>query len=85
MLAVPLLVFDAKGIPATGREGIETAVEAGGKHMRESYQAWITTDPCRGAVRVIITAHNGVSEQSNFAMDEEPHETTERVRTTMDE
>ena len=51
-LKVLLTVFDTKGIPATRRQRIEAAVAAGGKHMRDSYEAWITTDPFRSGVRV---------------------------------
>jgi hypothetical protein len=42
-----LIVFDIKGIPATRRERIVSAVEAGGKHLPESYEAWITMDSPR--------------------------------------
>src|SRR5690349_14934358 len=51
---VPVIVFDTKGIPATRRERIETAVQAAGKHIKDSYEAWITTDPFLGGVRVLI-------------------------------
>ena len=42
--AMPLTVFDTKGIPATRRELIEAAVEAGGKHVAAPYEAWIAAD-----------------------------------------
>jgi len=54
-LTVPLLVFDTKGIPATRRERIQTAVEAGGNRMRESHEAWIASDPFRSGLRVQAT------------------------------
>ena len=82
---MPLLVFDAKGIPATRRERIENAVVAAGKHLRESYEAWITADPFRGGVRVLITGPQGFERSVQFAIDEEPVEITERVRATLDE
>jgi hypothetical protein len=50
-----LLIFDTKGIPATRRERIQAAVEAGGKHINGPYEAWITTDPFHGGVKVLIT------------------------------
>ena len=48
---MPLTVFATKGVPATRRQRIETAVEAGGKHIKDPYEAWITTDPIRGGAR----------------------------------
>jgi hypothetical protein len=36
---MPLTVFDCKGISATRRERIEAAVEAGGKHVAQPYEA----------------------------------------------
>jgi hypothetical protein len=41
---MPLTVFDTKGVPAIRRERIEAAVEAGGKHVVEPYEACIATD-----------------------------------------
>ena len=84
MAQVPLLIFNTKGVPATRRERIEAAVEAGGKHMKESYEAWIATDPFRRGVRVVITGPQGFERTVQFAMDEEPYEITERVRVTLD-
>jgi hypothetical protein len=52
-----LLVFDCKGIPATRRERIEAAVEAGGKHVKEQYEGWIAADPFRGGVQWSLLAH----------------------------
>ena len=82
---MPLLVFDTKGIPAHRRERIQATIEAGGKHMRENYAAWITTDPFRGGVRVLITGPQGFERTVQFAMDEDPAEIKERVRATLDE
>jgi hypothetical protein len=56
---MPLIVLDCKGIPATRRERIETAVEAGGRHVNEQYEGWIAADPFRGGVRVVITGAAG--------------------------
>ena len=82
---VPLTVFDTKGLPATRRERIVTAVEAGGKHVTDPYEAWITTDPFRGGVRVLITGPHGFERAVQFAMDEVLVEVTERVRATLEE
>jgi hypothetical protein len=82
---VPLLVFDTKGIPATRRERIVTAVEAGGRHVKDPYEAWITTDPFRGGVRVLITGPQGFERGVQLALDEDLVEITERVRATLDE
>lgn len=48
---MPLIVLECKGIPATRRERIEGAVEAGGRHA--------AADPFRGGVRVVITGPQG--------------------------
>jgi hypothetical protein len=80
---VPLTVFDTKGIPATRRERIEAAVEAGGKHVKDPYEAWITTDPFHGGVRVLVTGPLGFERSAQFAIDAEPYEITERVRATI--
>lgn len=58
-MRMPLTIFDFKGIPATRRERIEAAVEAGGKHVAESYEDWIAADAFRGGVRVLITGPLG--------------------------
>jgi hypothetical protein len=67
---MPLLVFDTKGISATRRERIVTAVEVGGKHIKGSYEEWITTDPFHGGVRVLITGPLGFERSVQFALDE---------------
>jgi hypothetical protein len=77
-----LLVFDCKGVPATRRERIEAAVEAGGKHVAESYEGWIAADPFRGGVRLIITGPQGFERAVLFALDEDPAVITQRVRET---
>ena len=82
---VPLTVFDCKGIPATRRERIEAAVTAGGKHLAEPYEAWITADPFRGGARVVITGPQGFERHVAFAMNEDPSEISRRVRETIDE
>jgi hypothetical protein len=82
---MPLIVFDCKGIPATRREPIETAVEAGGRHVKEQYEGWIAADPFRGGVRVVITGPQGFERTVLFALDEAPAVITERVRETIDE
>ena len=82
---MPLLVFDCKGIPATRRERIQVAVEAGGRHANEQYEGWIAADPFRGGVRVVITGPQGFERSVLFALDEDPAVITERVRETIDE
>jgi hypothetical protein len=82
---VPLTVFDIKGIPATRRERIVAAVEAGGKHIKDAYEAWITADPFHGGVKVLITGPLGFERTVQFAIDQEPFEITERVRATLEE
>lgn len=53
----------------TRRERIEAAVEAGGKHLKEAYEAWISSDPLRGGVRVLLTGPLGFERTVQFAMD----------------
>jgi hypothetical protein len=40
LLAHPITVFDVKGIPATRRERIQAAVEAGGRDVTAPHEAW---------------------------------------------
>jgi hypothetical protein len=82
---VPLIVFETKGIPATRRERIEAAVEAGGRHIREPYEAWIAADPFRGGGRVLIIGPQGFERMVEFAADEDSAIITERIRATLDE
>jgi len=79
------MIFDVKGIPATRRERIETAVAAGGKQAAESYEAWITVDSYSGAVRVLITGPLGFERTCQFPLDAEAYEITERVRATLED
>ena len=65
---LPITVFDTKGIPATRRERIETAVDAGGKHMKERYEPWITADPFRGGIRVLITGGRESAQNQSVRM-----------------
>ena len=82
---MPIIIFDCKGVPATRRERIETAVEAGGRHVREPYEAWIAADPFRGGVRVVITGPQGFERTVEFAADEDSAIIAERIRATLDE
>ena len=79
------MIFVTKGIPAVRRERIETAVTAGGKHVSSSYEGWISFDPFRGNVVVMITGPMGFERTCQFPLDAEAHEITERVRVTLDE
>ena len=60
-------------------------MESGGRGITQQYEAWITTDPFHGGVRVLITGPFGFERSVQFAMNEDPHEITERVRATLDE
>lgn len=81
---MPLTVFDCKGIPATGCERIEAAVETAGKSLAEPYEAWISADPYRRGVRVLITGRQGFERTVRFAIDEDPAVIRERVRETLE-
>jgi hypothetical protein len=82
---MPLIIFDCKGVPATRRERIEAAVDAGCRHAKESYEGWIAADPFRGGVRVLINGPQGFERTVEFAADEDPAIITDRVRQTIDE
>ena len=82
---MPLTVFDCKGIPVTGRERIEAAVEAGGKHVAESHEGWIAADPFRGGVRVLITGPQGFERSVVFAIDGDSVVIAQQIRETIDE
>ena len=76
---MPLIFFDCKGIPATRRERIEGAAEAGGSHVKEQYEGWIAADPFRGGVWVVITGPQGFERTVLFALDEDPAVIDRRV------
>jgi hypothetical protein len=82
---MPVTIFDCQGISATRRDRIQAAVEAGGKHFSASYEAWISSDPFRGSVRVLIKGPNGFDRTVGFALDEDPTVIKERVRQTLEE
>jgi hypothetical protein len=82
---MPLTVFDIKGIPALRRERIEAAVQAGGKRLPGPYEAWISSDPFRGGVKVLITGPHGFERTLSFAMDEDPAVIQDRVRETVED
>ena len=81
---MPLTVFETRGIPAIRRESIIAAIEAGGKHLSGSFQAWATADG-RGNVRVVITGPQDFDRCVLFTVDEVVTEITDRVRRTVEE
>ena len=82
---MPLTVFETKGIPATRREHIESSVVSGGKHVKETYEAWISVDPFRGEVIVLLTGPLGFERVVQFPIDSESYEITERIQATLEE
>jgi hypothetical protein len=56
IVPMPLTVFDIKGVPGHRRDLIEAAVVAGGKHACLSYEEWISADPFKGGLRLLVTA-----------------------------
>jgi hypothetical protein len=82
---MPLTVFDCKGIPATRRERIQVAVEAGGRHIKEPYEGWIAADLFRGGVRVVFNGPQGFERAVLFALDEDPAVITQRAMETIKE
>ena len=81
---MPLTIFDCKGVPATRRERIKAAVEAGGRRTAALHEAWIAADPFRDGVRVLITGPHGFERTVTFAVAEEPAVITQRVRETIE-
>ena len=75
---MPLPVFDCRGIPATRREQIEAVVETAGKSQTEPYAVWISADPFRGGVQVLITGRHGFERALRFSIDEDPAVIRER-------
>lgn len=53
--------------------------------MRDSYEPWITTDPFRSGVRVLITGPFGFERVVQFAIDGDLVEITNLVRAALDE
>jgi hypothetical protein len=81
---MPLQVLDIKGVPHNRRERITAAVEAGGKHLSDRYEAWLRLD-FDGKVRVILTGPRSFERYVIFRPDEETATVTEMVRVTLDE
>jgi len=79
---MPLTVFNAEGVPPNRRERIQSAVEAGGKHLSVSYEAWIAADPFHGGMRA---GPQGFERVVQFDADDQPAEISRRVRETLDE
>lgn len=84
IIAMPLTVFDVKGVPSHRRERIEPAVVAGGKHLAAPHEGWIAVDP-QGKVRVLITGPQGFQRVVTFAPDETSAVITDMVRATLEE
>jgi hypothetical protein len=82
---VPITIFDTKGIPATRRERIETAVVAGGRNLTAPHEAWIAADPLRGGFKVLLTGPHGLERAVYFTQDEEPAVITAHVRAALDD
>jgi hypothetical protein len=59
-------------------------VEAAGKSLTGPYEAWISADPLRGGVRVLITGRRGFERTVRFAVDEDPAVIRDRVRETLE-
>jgi hypothetical protein len=85
IIAMPLTVFDIKGVPGHRRERLEAAVVAGGKHARGPHEAWMAADPFKGGFRVLITGPQGFERTVLFAIDDDPAVVAERVRETLEE
>jgi len=82
---VPITIFDTKGIPATRRERIETAVVAAGRNVTSPHEAWIAADPFRGGFKVLLTGPHGFERSVSFVLDEEPGVITAHIRAALDD
>jgi hypothetical protein len=82
---MPITIFDTKGIPATRREGIETAVVAGGRNVTVPHEAWIAADPFRGGFKVLVTGPHGFERTIYFAGEEDPGVVTAHVRAALND
>jgi hypothetical protein len=60
IIAMPLTIFDIKGVPGSRRESIEAAVVAGGRHAPGQREAWIAVDPFKNGFRVLITGPRAI-------------------------
>jgi hypothetical protein len=85
IIAMPLTVFDIKGIPGSRRERIEAAVVAGGRHASGPHEAWIAADPFKRGFRILITGPQGFERTVVFALDDDPVVIAEKVRETLDD
>jgi hypothetical protein len=85
IIAMPLTVFDIRGVPGSRRERIEAAVVAGGRHAPGPREAWIAADPFKGGFRVLITGPQGFERSVMFALADDPAVIAVRVRETLEE
>ena len=85
IIAMPLTIFDIKGVPGSRREPIEAAVVAGGQLAPGPHEAWIAADPFKGGFRVLITRPQGFERSVMFALADDPAVIAERVRETLEE
>src|SRR5258708_11483976 len=84
IIAMPLTIFDIKGVPGSRRERIEAAVVAGG-HAPGPHEAWIAADPFNGGFRVLITGPQGFERSVMFSLADAPAVIAKRVRETLEE
>ena len=82
---MPITIFDTKGIPATWRDPIESAVVAGGRNVTAPHEAWIAADLLRGGFKVLVTGPHGFERAIYFTQDEEPGVITAHIRAALDE
>ena len=82
---MPITVFETKGIPATKRDPIETAVIAGVRNVTAPHEAWIAADPFRGGFKVLLTGPHGLERAIYFNQDEEPAVISAHVRAALNE
>lgn len=82
---MPITIFDVRVIPGTRRERIEAAVVAGGRHTSAPHEAFISSDPFKGGVKVLILGAHGFQRTVMFALDEDAAVIAERVRETLEE
>jgi hypothetical protein len=67
------------------RERIEAAVVAGGKHTEGPREAWISADPFKTGLRVLITGSQDFERTVMLVLDDDPAVIAERVRETLED
>jgi len=75
-----IVVFDLSGVPKHRREGLVSAVQSAGRHVRGSYEAWIVRSRVDRGFCIRITGPGGFFRQAEIGFDVTDAEVGEQVR-----